>query len=403
MRKQFIIYTIVLFLSITGNAQENPKEYLQKVLVNMEDIKSAKYLCKSESWEPGDTLPLSVYQKLIREMDFPQDTAIGSISIYTFAESPDQVEFAYDGIQKYLFFHENKGVVIDDFTFRPLPFRLVPPAFFNFCKNIIAYTLNTTDNIHFDLKEEESHYFFKLTIEEEEQVEFFGKAYHIPKPPFYVDPLSIYEIWINKSDNLPYKVRREMSHNISVNECLQPEFNKLSIKDFNMIKYIPEDYEIRTAEENENKKKAKTPKYDLTGKPAPKWTLNNPDCQPVSLNDFKSKVVVICITGIGCGACQAAVPFLQEFKTKFGDNEVNLIAIESWSRRESAVKVYANKKQLNYPILTGTDQFIQDYQTGGSAPWFFILDKERIVQKVIRGYGGERTNKEILDAIAPLL
>lgn len=404
MKKLFIIYAITcLLFPLAGSAQKSSKEYLQKVLANIENIKSASYLCRLESWEPGDTLPLSVYQRFGKEIFFPQDTTIGSAFTSNSAESPNQVDFAYDGKLRYSFFHENKVVIIDDFTYRPLPFRPISPPFFNFCKNIITYGLTSTDNIRFELKEEENHYFLRLTIDEEEQIEFFGKAYHMPKPPFYIDPLSIYEIWISKTDNLPYKVRREMSHSISVNECLQAEFNKLSIKDFNIIKYIPEDYEIRTVADNENKKKTKTPQYDLTGKPAPIWTLNDPDSHPVSLNDFSSQVLVICVTGIGCGACQAAVPFLKEFKSKFSDEKVGLVAIESWSRRESAIKNYANKKQLNYTILTGTQEFIQDYQTGSSAPWFFILDKQRVIRKVIQGYGGERTNKEILNAITSLL
>lgn len=401
MKKRFIIYTIICLLPIIGSAQENSKEYLRKVLTNLENIKSASYLCKSENYQPGDTLPLSIYHKLYKEIDNPQDTMIGCVFTCANAEHPDKIEFAYDGIQKYDFFHENKGVIVDDFTYRPLPFRTVSPPFFNFCKNIIAYTLQTTDNIHFKLKEEERHYYFKLTIEEEEQIEFFGKAYHIPKPPFYIDPISNYEMWISKSDNLPYKVKRDMSHDITVRECLQVEYNTLSLQDFNVAEYIPKDYEIRTLEENENKHKK--PLHDLTGKPAPAWTLNNPDCQPISLNDFKSKVLVICVTGIGCGVCQAAVPFLKKLKAQFYDTEVDLVAVESWSRRESAVKTYASKKQLNYTILTGTEQFIQDYQTGGSAPWFFILDKERIIRKAIRGYGNERTDKEILSTIASLL
>ena len=63
------------------------------------------------------------------------------------------------------------------------------------------------------------------------------------------------------------------------------------------------------------------------------------------------------------------------------------MAFESWSRRETAVKAYKEKKQLNYTILVATDQTIKDYQTNGSAPWFFILDEQRVIQKAIRGYG----------------
>lgn len=403
INKQLIFYAFLCILPLTGNAQEGSKEYLKEVLANLNKIKSAIYLCQSENWQPGDTLPLSVYQILCQEIDNPEDTTVGCVYTYGNPVQSGQIEFAYDGNQKFDFFHENKRVIVDDFTFRPLPFRLVNPPFFNFCKNILIYTFNTTDHIRYELKEKKDYYYFKLTIDEEEQVEFFGKAYHIPTPPFYVDPLSIYELWISKSNNLPYKLRRYMSHDISVKECIEAEFNTFSLKDFDVMKYIPKDYEIRTVEENKNQSKEKIKQGDLTGKPAPTWTLNNPDCQPVSLDDFKSEVLIICFTGIGCGPCQAAVPFLKEIKTHYYDEKVDIVAIESWSRRESVVKAYAERKQLNYTILTATDQIIQDYQTGGSAPQFFILDKQRIIRKTIKGYGGDRTNKEIISTIATLL
>lgn len=38
-------------------------------------------------------------------------------------------------------------------------------------------------------------------------------------------------------------------------------------------------------------------------------------------------------------------------------------------------------------FLDGDDKVIEDYRTGGAAPYFFLLDKEWIIRKVIRGYG----------------
>lgn len=85
----------------------------------------------------------------------------------------------------------------------------------------------------------------KLVIDENQQVEFFGRAYHIPLPPFDIgSTTSIYELWINKSNNLPYKKRREMSHNISVSTYSNLEINKLTINDFDATDYFPKDYEI---------------------------------------------------------------------------------------------------------------------------------------------------------------
>ena len=178
--------------------------------------------------------------------------------------------------------------------------------------------------------------------------------------------------------------------------------NKLTINDFNASDYFPKDYEI-VKYSDLYKKKAEPTASSLIGKKAPGWILENIEAQPVSLADCKSKIILINFTGIGCGACQAAVPFLKQLKELFTSEEFELIAIESWSRKVSAIRNYANRKELNYTILNATNEVIKQYQTGGAAPYFFIVDQERIIRKVIRGYSNENTDKEIINAIKELL
>lgn len=396
-----LIYILPFLLIInTIHAQEGKREYLQKVLANLEKIKSVSYTSFNESWQPGDTVPIFTYSHYINEYNNPNDSTIGASYASFETKDMDKMTFCYDGNKRILVYDDDKAIVEDDFTARSLPFRLVRPPFYNFTKNIIKYALQTKDSITIDLQDKDDDYFFRLVIEEDTQVEFFGKAYHIPKPPFYVEPTSIYELWIHKSDNLPYKVRREMSHDTSITTITSVEFNQLSINDFNVSDYYPKGYTVEPYRYG-NKEAASAP--ELTGKQAPEWTLNDSNGKPVSLANLKSKVLLINFTGIGCGACQAAVPFLKELKSKFSNEDFDLIAIEGWSRKEHSIQVYANNKKLNYTILNANDQVIKDYQTGNAAPFFFILDEHHIIRKVIRGYGNERTNKEIMDAITELL
>lgn len=399
MKKRIVLLSFLFTIS-TANAQESTKEYLQKVLDNLEKVESASYTSFNESWQPGDTVPTFTYSHYINEYNNPNDSTIGAS--YASFETSDmaKMDFCYDGNKRVLIYDDDKAIVEDDFTARPLPFRLVGPPFYNFTKNIIKYALQTEDNITVDLQDKGDDYFFRLVIEEDTQIEFFGKAYHMPKTPFYVEPTSIYEVWIHKTDNLPYKVRREMSHDTSVKTITDVEFNKLSINDFNMSDYYPKGYTVEPYRYG-NQTANSVP--GLTGKQAPEWSLNDSNGNPVSLADLKSKVLLINFTGIGCGACQAAVPFLKELKSKFNNEDFDLIAIEGWSRKEHSIQVYANNKKLNYTILNANDQVIKDYQTGNAAPFFFILDEHHIVRKVIRGYGNEKTNKEIMDAITELL
>ena len=62
-----------------------------------------------------------------------------------------------------------------------------------------------------------------------------------------------------------------------------------------------------------------------------------------------------------------------------------------------------SKSSSWYFLFSSFRKVIEDYRTGGAAPYFFILDKERIIRKVIRGYGMGKTDKEITEAIEELL
>lgn len=403
MKIRLLLTILLLTVTIIANAQNTEKEYLKKVLTNLEKIESATYHVTTESWQPGDSTALSSFHLFIKEYNNPMDSTIGASYISLDVNDTTKLDFCYDGNIRVLPNHDNKKLVIDDFTFRPLPFRLVSPPFFNNAKNIIKYALTTTDHTTTELKDEGDNYYFKLVIDEGQQVEFFGKAYHMPLPPFDIgSTTSIYELWINKSNDLPYKKRREMSHDISVSTYTNLKINTLTINDFNATDYFPKDYEIVKYSDLYKKKEDSTVS-ELMGKKAPDWILDNIEAQPVSLADCKSKIILINFTGIGCGACQAAVPFLKQLKESFSSEEFELIAIESWSRKLPSIRNYANRKELNYTILNATNEVIKQYQTGGAAPYFFILDQERIIRKVIRGYSKENTDKEIINAIKELL
>lgn len=403
MKIKLLLTILLLTVTTIANTQNAEKEYLKKVLTNLEKIESATYYVTTENWQPGDSTSLSSFHRFIKEYTNPLDSTIGASYISLDANDTTKLEFCYDGNIRVLPYHDNKKLVIDDFTSRALPFRLVSPPFFNNAKNIIKYALTTTDHITTELKDESDNYYFKLVIDEKQQVEFFGKAYHMPLPPFDIgSTTSIYELWINTSNDLPYKIRREMSHEITASTYSDLEINTLIINDFNVADYFPKDYEIVKYSELHKKKEDSTVS-ELIGKKAPDWTLENIDAKPVSLTDCKSKIILINFTGIGCGACQAAIPFLKQLKESISSEEFELIAIESWSRKASSIRNYANRKELNYTILNATNEVIKQYQTGGAAPYFFIIDQERIIRKVIRGYSKENTDKEIINAIKELL
>ena len=112
-----------------------------------------------------------------------------------------------------------------------------------------------------------------------------------------------------------------MSHDISVETCCNVEINKETIDRFDVFDYVPQGYETKKYDYGVPSRNMAA---NLTGKKAPEWTLNDIKESPVSLSDLKSKVILVNITGIGCGACQASIPFLKELKRKYGNPNFNV-------------------------------------------------------------------------------
>ena len=398
--KTGLVFLFLLSVTMMNGQNNKKREYLRKVLSNLEQIKSTTYDECATAWEPGDTVPLFTRTHYIEEYDNPQDTTIGA----SYVEYDNILEkkvflWGYDGNIDAYAYHEKKGVLIDDFSSNKHPFRPLTPPFFNYAKSMIRYALTTSDSIITDLKDIGDAYHFRMEIHENQQLEFFGKDYRLTNP-YDPNPISIYELWISKENDLPYKKRREMSQGTSVEVCSNVEINKLSIENFSLYDYFPLDYEIRKRGE-QGKKQSKP---SLVGAQAPDWTLRDINEQDVSLAGFKSKVLLINFTGVGCGPCKMAIPFLNGLKNQFKKEELEVVAIESWKRKIHSIQNYINTNRISYKLLEGNDKVIQNYLDGNrGVPYYFILDENRVIKKIIYGYGKGTTDKEITDAIKELL
>jgi thiol-disulfide isomerase/thioredoxin len=388
--------TILLFSSCVENYTST--DYLKQVLKKLEKIESATYWVEEEAWNPGDTAATFVVKQYVESYRNPSDTTIGSSWAIFETEQKAHLEFAYDGKMRTLIYDDVKGMVIDSFNVRKLPFRPVSPPFFNYSENIIRYIIENNDSTFVEQKDLGEEIYVKLTIYEDRQVEFFGRAHYIPENPYTFDPTSIYELWINKKSNLPQKVRREMSHNISVSSVSDFEFNKLRLENFVASDYFPKDYEIR---QYGQKGKERQPNA-LIGKKAPDWTLQTADNQDISLSDLKGKVLMIQFTSVSCGPCKASIPFLKELSKEYKNTDFDFVAIECTSKNTNVLKSYMSRNDFDYKFSLSTKEVINAYSIT-SFPVFFILDENRKITNVLNGYAQEITDKEIRTLINDLI
>ena len=115
--------------------------------------------------------------------------------------------------------------------------------------------------------------------------------------------------------------------------------------------------------------------------PAPAFKLSTLDGKPLSLADYKSKVILLNFWATWCGPCRAEVPDLVELQNKYKDR-LQVIGLVVDDDDEDAVKKFAGKYGINYPIAMATDEMRTEYGGIPALPTSFVLDGEgRVVQK----------------------
>jgi len=397
-RLHSVISILVLLMSvvlINGCKREiNKNDFLKKVLSKIEQIESARYTATSGGIPPGRTVETIPSYEDTEEYFNPCDTFIGSSFSKIYHWKGSQYGFVYDGNAQIFLNWDPNTIRIDSFQHNHLPFRPMSPPFFNYTKSIIKYALETKDSITTEIEDFGDSIKFSIYIPNK-VVEFFGKGYIMDNPYLASeDAFSSYDIWIHKSDYLPFRYKRTVPHETSWLINNKPEFNIGNIEDFAASNYFPSDYSIVGQQIK--------PKKNMVGKTAPDWTLKDINNQPISLRDLKSKILLIKFTGIGCGPCHASLPFTKRLVQDYSINDIEIISIETWSSDIDYIKSYVDKNKLNYKYLISTEEIRKSYQVN-EVPAFFIIDENRIIRKVILGYGEGVTEKEIRDAIEELI
>lgn len=115
--------------------------------------------------------------------------------------------------------------------------------------------------------------------------------------------------------------------------------------------------------------------------PAPAFKVDTIDGKPLSLADYKSKVILLNFWATWCGPCRSEVPDLVELQDRYKD-QLQVIGLVVDDDDEDAVKKFAEKYGINYPIAIATDEMRTEYGGIPALPTSFMLDQEgRVVQK----------------------
>ena len=115
--------------------------------------------------------------------------------------------------------------------------------------------------------------------------------------------------------------------------------------------------------------------------PSPQWTLNNLAGEPISLKDFKGKILILCfLPFVNAGEDLEKLKAIQKMYKRYQDREVAVVCIsnERFFKGEHRNGVIQGRREaeVKIPIVTYANKnAIQDYETY-EEPWVYLLDRQ---------------------------
>ncbi len=142
------------------------------------------------------------------------------------------------------------------------------------------------------------------------------------------------------------------------------------------------------------------PKYELIGKPVSDFSATDLDGNPISLQDYRGKVVLLDFWGVWCGFCIDEMPNLKKVYDTYKDQGFDIIGV-SLDGEEAELRDYIQENDIQWrQIYSGErwkdDPLAQQFKiTGVPAQWLIDRDGKLITHKA-RGEDLERLVAEAL-------
>ena len=137
---------------------------------------------------------------------------------------------------------------------------------------------------------------------------------------------------------------------------------------------------------------------ELEGKPAPAFAIKDLQGKTVSLKDLKGKVVVMDLWATWCPPCRASLPHLDKLYEETKPKGVVIYAVNE-QEEKADVENFIKQTNLKVPVLLDSDGAVGQAYRASGIPETVVIGKDGKVKKVIVGFGGEATSKELKEAV----
>ena len=119
-------------------------------------------------------------------------------------------------------------------------------------------------------------------------------------------------------------------------------------------------------------------------KTAPGFSLTDADGRPLSLADYRGKVVLLDFWATWCGGCKLEIPWYMEFDEKYKGHGLAVIGVSMDEDGWKAVRPFlarerdpetGGKTAMKYPVVIGNETLAKEYNMT-SMPMTLLIDRK---------------------------
>jgi thiol-disulfide isomerase/thioredoxin len=133
---------------------------------------------------------------------------------------------------------------------------------------------------------------------------------------------------------------------------------------------------------------------------AANFSLKSADGKLYELKQYKGKVVVVNFWATWCGPCRKEIPDFIEAYKKYKNKGLVIIGISVDQDGWTKVTPYVEESKINYPVVLGTEQVVENYGGINAIPTTFIVDKNGYIADQ---HTGVMSLKELETKLQPML
>lgn len=136
------------------------------------------------------------------------------------------------------------------------------------------------------------------------------------------------------------------------------------------------------------------------GKEAPDFALIDLAGEKHQLSEYKGQGVFLNFWGTWCKPCEKEMPYINNQYKQYKELGVQVLSVNV-GESDLAVEKFANRHQLDFPIVIDKDSQVMNAYGINPLPITFLIDKEG---KVVNSHTGEMTEamvKDFMEQIKP--